>query len=110
MRTDLTVREAALLDAVERGLVHHDPNFGEDFELIPDDVGARRAGHRLEPLKTEKLVELDDDADTDGLRLYRPTPHGREVLEEIRTLVATTSRRAVSAYLDHIVSTSESGR
>lgn len=106
MRHDLTVRDAALLDAVEQGRVHHDPNFHEDFEVIPDGTGAaRRAGHRLEPLKRAKLVQLDDEADSDGVRLYRPTPHGREVLEEIRAMITDTTRRAIDACRDYMAST-----
>ncbi|SCL43193.1 hypothetical protein GA0074692_6757 [Micromonospora pallida] len=105
MRTDLTVHDAVLLDAVERGRVHHDPLFDEDFEQIPDDVGARRAGHRMEPLKQANLVQLDDAADPNGMRLYRPTPHGREVLEEIRAVVASTTQRAVDTYRDYLAST-----
>lgn len=93
MRTDLDMEQVQLLTAVEQGRVHLDPRFSRpDFERIPDPpFGNRRATQRLRPLKMADLVELVGEAEAGayGVRPYRLTTRGEQVLAEARAQEAT---------------------
>lgn len=70
--------QVRLLLAVDRGEVHHDPRYIKpDFRADPDHPGLTlRATRDLAPLKRLGLVELVDEADRYGVRLYKLTGRG----------------------------------
>ncbi|WP_320069131.1 hypothetical protein [Micromonospora sp. RTGN7] len=74
--------QVALLAAVDAGRVHADARFSRpDFERLSDNRHhTRRATARLRPLKAALLVELTSDADNEGIRLYRLTTRGEQIL------------------------------
>lgn len=82
----LDEKQAALLLAVARGEVHHDPRYTKpDFRRDPDRPAlTRRAGRDLAPLKKWQLVELVDEKDRHGVRLYKLTERGEQVSERLR--------------------------
>lgn len=85
MQIALDLEQVQLLAAVELGRVHMDPRFTRpDFERLPAGTGTRRATGRLKPLKRAMLVDLADEADQSGIRLYRLTSLGERVLAEAR--------------------------
>ena len=92
MKITLSPDDVQLLAAVEQGLVHSDPRFrAPDFERDPATPHThKRATQRLRPLKQTHLVELVDasEADKYGVRLYRLTVRGKEVLAQARAAEA----------------------
>lgn len=98
MQITLDLDHVELLVAVGQGRVHSDPRYTRpDFEKQPDPpFGQRRAGRRLAPLKAARLVRLAEDADQYGVRLYELTPHGEEVLAEVRRQEAAANADAAA--------------
>ena len=90
MEITLDVDQVQLLTAVGEHLVHMDPRYtAPDFERDPGPPATlKRATQRLAPLKRLRLVELvdEDEADRFGVRLYRLTTLGEQVLEQVRDL------------------------
>lgn len=88
MEITLDAEQVLLLVAVEQHLVHMDPRYtAPDFERDPGPpMVLKRATQRLAPLKRMRLVELVDEAEADrfGVRLYKPTALGEQVLAAVR--------------------------
>ena len=80
----LTSEQVQLLLAMRQQRVHMDPRFTlPDFEKDPDrPYLTKRATRRLRPLKDANLVEMVDEADRYGVRLYRLTAAGDQALDE----------------------------
>ncbi|WP_320067674.1 hypothetical protein [Micromonospora sp. RTGN7] len=103
MEIALDEDQVALLAAVADHRVHSDPRFSRpDFERQPDGNPHhnRRATARLRPLKTALLVELVDEADGDGVRLYRLTDHGEQVLTAARAQAEPTATAPATCYCE----------
>jgi len=87
-RISLDADQVQLLTAVQQGRVHHDPRFTRpDFEKEPGPpMVLKRATQRLAPLKRQRLVELAPESEAlgNGVRLYKTTTLGDEVLAEVR--------------------------
>lgn len=100
MQISLDAEQVQLLVAVEQGRVHADPRFTKpDFERIPDPpFGNRRAGRRLDPLKRFRLIELVDGSEADrfGVRLYKLTALGEQILAEVREQETAARAEATS--------------
>ncbi|WP_319460070.1 hypothetical protein [Micromonospora sp. RTP1Z1] len=90
MEIALDAEQVLLLVAVDQKRVHTDPRYtAPDFERDPGPpLVLKRATQRLAPLKRMRLVELVDEAEADryGVRLYRLTTIGEQVLAEVRDL------------------------
>lgn len=90
MEIALDAEQVLLLVAVEQHRVHMDPRYtAPDFEKEPGPpVALKRATQRLAPLKRMRLVDLVDEAEADryGVRLYRLTTLGEQVLADVRDL------------------------
>jgi hypothetical protein len=88
MEITLNADDVTLLVAVEQGRVENDPRFiAPDFETDPGPPAMRRrATQRLKPFKRWALVELvgEDQADRYGVRMYRLTARGEQLLAEAR--------------------------
>lgn len=86
METSLNAEQLQLLDAVDKGRVHHDARIPRpDWEVRAEyPFGHRRAGQRLAPLMRMRLVELagKDEADANGVRLYKLTKLGEQIRSE----------------------------
>ncbi|MFI6332935.1 hypothetical protein ACIBBG_32090 [Micromonospora chersina] len=93
MEIALDTEQVQLLVAVEQQRVHMDPRYTRpDFEKDPGPpMTLKRATQRLAPLKRMRLVELVDESEASayGLRLYKLTTLGEQVLAEVRDLEAT---------------------
>ncbi|MFI2650185.1 hypothetical protein [Micromonospora fulviviridis] len=85
MEIALDTEQVQLLVAVEQKRVHMDPRFrAPDFERDPGPpLAMKRATQRMVPLKRMRLVELEP-ADKSGVRLYKLTTLGEQVLAEVR--------------------------
>ncbi|MEV7268424.1 hypothetical protein AB0N38_33195 [Micromonospora aurantiaca] len=98
MEIALDLEQVQLLAAVELGRVHMDPRFTRpDFERLPPGAGTRRATGRLKPLKRALLVDLADEPDQYGIRLYRLTRLGEQVLAAAREQAETAAGDALPA-------------
>ncbi|MCW6005557.1 hypothetical protein K1W54_13355 [Micromonospora sp. CPCC 205371] len=98
MEIALTADDVALLAAVAQHRVHMDPRFtAPDFEVDPGPPAMRRrATQRLRPLQRWQLGELVDDADRYGVRLYRLTARGAQLLDEARAQEALAHAEAAT--------------
>lgn len=101
MEITLEEEQVALLAAVADGRVHMDPRFTRpDFERPAGSGGnahdLRRATGRLRPLREARLVELADEADQDGVTLYRLTGRGRGVLALAQLALAQAEAEATA--------------
>lgn len=98
MKIELTADSVALLAAVEQHRVHMDPRFtAPDFEVDPGPPAMRRrATQRLRLFKRWHLVELvdEDQADRYGVRAYRLTQLGAQLLDEARAQEALAHAEA----------------
>lgn len=101
MEIALDTDQVQLLVAVEQHRVHMDPRYrAPDFERDPGPpVVLKRATQRLQPLKRMRLVQLVDEvdeteADQFGLRLYRLTERGEQVLAQVLELEAAARAEA----------------
>ncbi|MEV4270576.1 hypothetical protein [Micromonospora aurantiaca (nom. illeg.)] len=98
MEITLDTDQVQLLVAVDQKRVHMDPRYTRpDFERDPGPpVALKRATQRLQPLKRMRLVELVDESEADryGVRLYKLTARGEQVLAEVREMEAAARAEA----------------
>ncbi|MDG4749333.1 MULTISPECIES: hypothetical protein [Micromonospora] len=98
MEITLDTDQVQLLVAVDQKRVHMDPRYTRpDFERDPGPpVALKRATQRLQPLKRMHLVELVDESEADryGVRLYKLTARGEQVLAEVREMEAAARAEA----------------
>ncbi|MEU0081389.1 hypothetical protein ABZY58_26105 [Micromonospora tulbaghiae] len=98
MEIALDTDQVQLLVAVEQHRVHMDPRYrAPDFERDPGPpVTLKRATQRLQPLKRMHLVQLVDETEADqfGVRLYKLTERGEQVLAQVLELEATACAEA----------------
>ncbi len=98
MEIALDTDQVQLLVAVEQRRVHADPRYrAPDFERDPGPpVVLKRATQRLQPLKRMHLVQLVDESEADqfGVRLYKLTARGEQVLAQVRDMEAAARAEA----------------